>query len=159
MSKKNNNLQPLLDYFDMLKAYEQKGYLQLEIDKHEAYVTQTALHAMTPGDDPQQQLQDGSITDTVRYIRTLAAYRAAAAKGLSMYDPKTVLDPDTPLPTIPTVELMAYFDQPFAIHVVRDEPPHDPIYTLVITHRKSWRTLWQWRDNIEVIDYQSDNNE
>lgn len=130
MSKKNNNLQPLLDYIDMLKAYEQKGYLQLEIDKHEAYVTQTALHAMTPGDDPQQQLQDGSITDTVRYIQGYAAFRSTQGK--------------------------AYMEPPFAIHVVRDEPPHDPIYTLVITHRKSWRTLWQWRDDIEVINYQSE---
>ena len=130
MSKKNNNLQPWLDYFDMLKAYEQKGYLQLEIDRHEAYVTQTALHAMTPGDDPQQQLQDGSITDTVRYMQNYAAFRSTQGK--------------------------AYMEPPFAIHVVRDEPPHDPIYTLVITHRKSWRTLWQWQDNIEVINYQSE---
>ena len=131
MSKtKHKDLQPLLDYFGMMRTYEQKGFLQLQLKEHEAYVTQPALHAMTPGDDPMQQLQDGSIADTVRRIQGYAAFRSTEGRK--------------------------YMEPPFAIHVVSDEPPHDPLYTLVITHRKSWRTLWQWRDDIEVINYQSE---
>ena len=130
MAKNHKDLQPWLDYSDMLKTYEYKGYLEIQLDKHEAYVTQPALHAMSKGDDPQVQLRDGSITETVRHIQGIAAFRST--KGV------------------------AYMKSPFAIHVVHPEPPHDLLYTLLITHHKSWRTLWRWRDNIEIIDYKSE---
>ena len=127
MAKNHKDLQPLLDYFDLLQTYERKGYLELQLNKHEAYVTQPALHAMTPGDDPQQQLHDGSITETVRRLQGYAAFRSTKGKG--------------------------YLTHPFAIHVVQPEKPYDLLYTLLITHRKSWRTAWRWKDNIEVIYY------
>ena len=127
MAKNHKDLQPWLDYFDMLQTYEYKGYLEIQLDKHEAYVTQPALHAMTPGNDPQQQLQDGSIIVTVRRLRGYAAFRSTEGKD--------------------------YLKQPFALNVVQQEPPHNLLYTLLITHHKSWRTLWRWRDDIEVIDY------
>lgn len=130
MAKNHKDLQPLLDYFDLLQTYERKGYLELQLNKHEAYVTQPALHAMSEGDDSQEQLRDGSIIETVRRIQGYAAFRST--KGV------------------------AYMEPPFAIHVVQAEPPYDPLYTLLITHHKSWRTLWRWRDNIEVIDYKSE---
>lgn len=126
---KRKNLQPWLDYFDMLHTYEQGGFLQMEAEKHEAYVTQPALFAMSKGDDPQQQLMDGSIIETVRSIHAYAAFRST--KG---------------------VEYMAH---PFAIHVVKDGEPHDLFCTILITHHRSWRTLWGWRDHIEVIPYET----
>lgn len=130
MEKNHKDLQPWLDYFDLLQTYEHKGYLELQLDKHEAYVTQPALHAMSEGDDPQEQLRDGSITETVRRIQGYAAFRST--KGT------------------------AYMEPPFAIHVVQQEPPYDLLYTLLITHRKSWRTMWRRRDDIEVINYKSE---
>lgn len=132
MEKNHKDLQPWLDYFDMLQTYENKGYLELQLDKHEAYVTQPALHAMSKGEDPQEQLRDGSITETVRRILSYAAFRST--KGSE------------------------YTKPPFAIHVVQPEPPHDLLYTLLITHRKSCRTLLRWRCNIEIIDYKSEMN-
>lgn len=127
MAKNHKDLQPWLDYFDMFRRYEQVGYLELYTERHEAYVTQPALHAMTPGNDPQQQLRDGSITETVRRLQCYAAFRSTEGNG--------------------------YLKQPFALNVVQQEPPHDLLYTLLITRHKSWRTLWRWRDDIEVIDY------
>lgn len=132
MKKKHKDLQPWLDYFDMLQQYERKGYLQMEPEKHEAYVTQTAIHAMSPGDDPQQQLMDGSIEQTVRCLKSYAAF--LSTKGSE------------------------YMKQPFAIHVVRDEPPHDLLHTLLITPRRSWRTMWRRKDRIEVISYSDEKN-
>lgn len=127
MEKNRKDLQPWLDYFDMLKTYENNGYFELYTERHEAYVTLPALHAMTPGDDPQQQIQDGSIIETVRRIQGYAAFRSTDGKD--------------------------YLKQPFALNVVHPEPPHDLLYTLLITHHKSWRTLWRWRDSIETITY------
>lgn len=132
MKKKLNDLQPWLDYFDMMQAYEHNGLLQIESEKHEAHVTQTAIHAMSKGDDPQQQLEYGSIVETVRRLQVYAAF--CSTKGVE------------------------YMKAPFAIHVVKDTEPHDRIYTLLITHHKSWRTMWLWPDNIEVINYQKTEN-
>ena len=127
MAKNHKDLQPLLDYFDLLQTYERKGYLELLLNKHEAYVTQPALHAMSEGDDSQEQLRDGSIIETVRRIQGYAAFRSTEGKD--------------------------YLKQPFAINVVQTEPPYDLLYTMLITHHKSWRTLWRWRESIETITY------
>ena len=59
--KKHKDLQPWLEYFEMLRRYKEKGLLHMQPDKHEAYVTEPALHAMSPGNDPQKQMTDGSI--------------------------------------------------------------------------------------------------
>ena len=127
MTRNHKDLQPWFDYFDILQTYEYKGYLELQLDKHEAYVTQPALHAISEGDDPQEQLRDGSITETVRRIQCYAAFHSTQGE--------------------------AYMEQPFAIHVVQPEPLHDLLYTLLVTRHKSWRTLWRWRDSIETITY------
>lgn len=130
---KTKDLKPWLDWFDMIQAYERNGYLELQIDTHEAYVTQPAIHAMSDGGDPQEQLMNGAIIDTVRRLQGYAAFRST--KGVE------------------------YMKLPFAIHVVKPEHPHDLLYTLLITHRKSWRTLWRWRDKIEVITYQEESHD
>ena len=127
MAKNHKDLQPWLDYFDMLQTYESKGYLELQLDKHEAYVTLPAIHAMSKGDNPQEQLRDGSIIETMRHIRCYAAFRSMNGTE--------------------------YINPPFAIHVVQPEPPYDLLYTLLITRHKSLRTLMRWRDKIETITY------
>lgn len=128
MRKKHKDLQPWLDYFQMLEQYQERGLLQVIPDKHEAYVTHPAVHAMTEGDNPRQQLLSGAIARTARRIRTYAGWRLQQGEG--------------------------YLSENFALHVVKAEEPHDPIYTIVIQpRRRKWP--WQRKDVIEIITYDS----
>jgi hypothetical protein len=124
---KKNDLQPWLDYFKLLQRYESEGYLEVYPEKHEAYVTQPAIFALTPGDDPNQQLLSGAIPETVSGIRTYAAWRSQQG--------------------------MEYLDRPFALNIVKDTPPHAILCIIVLDRRRSWRHLWRKADGIEVIDY------
>lgn len=128
--KKHTDLQPWLDYFDMLRIYEEKGFLEVMPEKHEAYVTQPALHAMSEGDNPQEQFKK-AIPDTVIRIRAYAAWKSQwmASPGSSTKK------------------------QNFALHVVEAEQPHDLIYTLLLTQNRRWQNLWRNTDSIEVISY------
>jgi hypothetical protein len=103
---KHEDLQPWLDCFRMFQTYEQHGMLEIQSGKNEAYVTQPALHAMSEGDDPQEQLANGAVTDTVRRIRAYALWRG---DGI--------------------------LQQSFAVHVVKDTEPHDLIYTVLLSPR------------------------
>lgn len=125
MAKKNKNLQPWLDYFDMLHNYEHLGLLELQVDKHEAYIAQSALHAMTPGDDAAEQLRNGALAETLHRLHAYAAFCAQQGDG--------------------------YLALPFALHVIRDEPPNEHLYILLLTHRRSWRNLWRTSEYVEVI--------
>ena len=147
---KHKDLQPWIDYFRMLQTQADKGLLLMKAGDHEAYITQPCLHAITPGDDPTAQVQSGAILDTARHIRAYAACINAHAEGLSTYDPAVVLDPDAPLPVIPTEVLAAYQQQPFALNVVQPDAPNDPLYTILLTQvRQFFRT----REKVEVITY------
>lgn len=126
---KPTNLQPWLEYFQMLQAYTKKGLLQMQPDKHECYATLTALHAMTPGTDPAEQLRNGAIAKTARRLRVYGAFLS----GLSA---------------------MGYYKHSFAVHVVGDDEPHDPLYTMLLSRRKHWWRFWQRKDKIEVINYE-----
>lgn len=126
-AKKNNDLQPWLEYFAMLQTYKQKGYLEVTPDRHEAYITRAALLTLTPGGENPAALSPEAIPDTVRCIRAYAAFCAQQGTG--------------------------YFTLAFALHVVQDEPPHDLICTVLLTPTRSWRTLWRTREQVEVIDY------
>ena len=140
MAKKKTNLQPWLDYFKMLQQYEHKGFLQMNPKEHEAYVTRAALL---------------TLADTLSRLRAYAAYRWAPAVG--QQHPVDINDPDAPLPDIPKAELTAYFSQPFAVHIVKEDYPHDLLLTLLLQQKRSWRTAWRNVDTIEVIDYTQKN--
>ena len=121
---KTTDLQPWLDYFGMLRTYEQKGLLEVSPDKHEAYITQPALHALSYGDDPMRQLMGGALLDTARHIHLFAAWKSQEGED--------------------------YLMRPFALHVVKDELPHDLLYTILRTRR---RGLLREEYKMEVIDY------
>ena len=131
MKTKQKNLQPWLEYFQMLHVYGQKGLLEMMPAKHEAYITQSALHTIT-GASGKQKLTElySSVINTVRRIRTYAAWLSAA-------------DDD-------------YVMQPFALHVVKEEEPHDLLYTILIERRRKWWSLWSKTDTIDVITYQDE---
>ena len=166
MAKKRTNLQPWLDYFKMLQQYEQKGFLEIKPQEHEAYATRAALLTLVPE-------ADGTVTDPapnpaptgvgsatpsdaelialLTRLRAYAAYRWAPAVG--QQHPADMNDLTAPLPVIPKAELTVYLSQPFAVHVVKEDYPHDLLLTLLLQQKRSWRTAWRTIDTIEVIDY------
>lgn len=121
------DLQPWLDYFDMLRTHERNGLLSVKPTDGEAYVTQSALHAMSEGNDPKQQLKK-AVPETARRIRVYAGWLSTQGTD--------------------------YLNQPFALHVVKDDYPHDLLYTMLLTRRRVWWRLWRKSEHIEVISYQ-----
>lgn len=124
----HKNLQPWLDYFEMLQSYEQNGYMEVMPFKHEAYITLPAILALTPGDTPQEQMNDERLLNTLVHIRTYAGFKAQ--------------------------EGVDYLSKTFAFHVVKDEAPHELLYTILLTKRHSKEILVrQSKEKIEVIEY------
>lgn len=124
--KKHKDLQPWLDYFDMLRANMESGFLQMSVAKHEAFVTQPGIHAMSEGDDPAKQIEDGSLLQTANRIFTYAAWLSGEGNG--------------------------YRHKPYAVHVVKPDEPHDMIYTILFTRVLRF---WIWKEKVEVINYPS----
>lgn len=170
MSKnKHQDLQPWLDYFKMLQQYETKGFLQMNPKEHEAYITRAAFCSLSPdpspglSPDPSPAERGGTAAndiplrggqrgaDTLFNLRAYAAYRWAHSVG--QQHPVDINDPDAEIPIIPIEELTAYFSQPFAVHIVKENYPHDLLLTLLLQQKRSWRTAWRTVDTIEAIDY------
>lgn len=166
MAKKKTNLQPWLDYFKMLQQYEQKGFLEVKPQEHEAYITRAAFCSLSPDPSPVERgeakgpnipLQGGQReADILFNLRAYAAYRWAPAVG--QQHPVDMNDPDAEIPVIPIEELTAYFSQPFAVHIVKEDYPHDLLLTLLLQQKRSWRTAWRTVDTIETIDYTEKEN-
>ena len=85
MSKnKHQDLQPWLDYFEMLQQYEAKGFLQTNPKEHEAYITRAALLTLANIDAVDIQpvtssLSDEKFIDLISILRAYAGWKAAAA--------------------------------------------------------------------------------
>lgn len=162
MAKKKTNLQPWLDYFKMLQRYEAKGFLEVKPAEHEAYVTRAALLTLAGIDAENVQsaaissLSDDKLIDLISILRAYAAYRWAPAVG--QQHPADMNDPAAPMPAIPEAELTAYLSQPFAVHIVKEDYPHDLLLTLLLQQKRSWRTAWRTVDTIETIDYTEKGN-
>lgn len=127
---KRKSLQPWLDYFDLLHKYEQQGYLEVKPEKHEAYITRAALCTLSI--TPHLFEGDGVVINTyilnvARYIRAYAAYRSASDADYDKYS--------------------------FALHVVKEEAPHDLLCTILLTRRRVWWRLWGKAEKIEIINY------
>ena len=157
MSKsKYQDLTPWLDYFKMLQRYEQKGFLEVKPKEHEAYITRAALLTLTPSPTLSEVNVDATangkaLADTLSHLRAYAAWHSANVVG--QQHPADMNDPAAEIPVIPIEELTAYFSQPFAVHVVKEEYPHDLLLTLLLQQKRSWRTAWRTVDTIETIDY------
>lgn len=161
MAKKRTNLQPWLDYFKMLQRYEQGGFLEIKPQEHEAYITRAALLTLANIDAQDVQSaatssQPGALADTLSRLRAYAAYRSAPAVG--QQHSVDINDPAAPLPAIPEAELTVYLSQPFAVHIVKEDYPHDLLLTLLLQQKRSWRTAWRTVDTIETIDYTEKEN-
>ena len=128
MKKTIRNLQPWLDYFEMLQQYERSGYVEIHADKKEAYVTESALHTLAVADTQQDMLK--RLRAYAAVIRHLHAY--AAWKMRSGYD---------------------FMKEPFAVNIVKDDMPHDMVSTALITRRRRWWWPWKKKEHIEIINY------
>lgn len=129
--KKSQDLQPLFEYFGMLRKYEEKGYLQAEPEKHEAYITRAAYLTLL-GEDSEKTLCESTIpvnevADISRRLLTYVAYQH---------------------------QLNDYIEKPFALHVLKEDAPFDPLYTVLFSRRRVWWKLWLGKaDHIEIISY------
>lgn len=147
---KRKSLQPWLDYFDLLHTYEQNGYLEVKPDKHEAYITRAALYTISPTPSlPEGEVvaADTHVIKTVRRIRAYTDYLSAVSVGAKY--PAEMSDEGVTASPIPTSELKKCMDYPFALHIVKEEAPHDPLCTLLLTRKRNW--LGIRRERVEVI--------
>lgn len=154
---KTNNLQPLIEYFNVLKTYEKKGFLETDPGKHMAYITRAALFTLT--DIPPIRAGEGviagiKILNTVRYICAYVDCLTANTIGFSTFDPNKVYDPEASLLPIPAKQLKSVRSKDFALHVVTEDASHDLLYTLLLTRRRRWWWPFYKKENIYIINYE-----
>jgi len=132
MDNRTTDLQPWLDYFKLLQTYERNGYLEVMPDKHEAFVTQAALLTLLGTDettlaedlaDRQQMLT--ATTDFLLRIRGYAGFKSREGEQ--------------------------YLKSNFALHIVKDNPPHDLLSTVLLTQKPGW--FGRRKEHVEVISY------
>lgn len=128
---KIKNLQPWLDYFDMLSTYEDKRLLEVNPEKHEAYVTRPSLFTLSGVTITDENVDMPSVmvsvARTLRHLRTYAAWKSQHGDN--------------------------YLSRPFALHVVKEGETPDLLCTLLMYRRRVWWKLWFRADRIELIEY------
>lgn len=124
--KRHVNLQPWLDYFEMLQEYERNGYLEVSLNKGEAYITQAALCTLSGTDKDRYQMARG-IIKAARHIRAYVGWKGRFGREFLL--------------------------KPFALQVVKDDKPHDMVYTILLSRRRRWWKLWMKADVVNVFNY------
>lgn len=114
---KRDNLQPWLDYFEMLSVYETRGLLEIQYDRHEAYLTLAAACTLTELDVRTGVIPMRRLRQEVTRLLAYAGYMSRQGQE--------------------------YLDRPFAVHVVKDDTPHDLLYTMLLMRRRWWNP-WRW---------------
>lgn len=123
MSRKKRDLQPWIDYFRLLRTYEEKGFLEVRPGKGDAYVTLSALAVLAFGDAARLD----ELSRTVVRIRAYAGWKCGAGAR--------------------------FLDAPFALNVVEDGGRHGLLCTVLVTRRRAWWKLWRKADRIDVVRY------
>lgn len=124
---KQKNLQPWLDYFRMLQTYEQKGFLEVQADKHEAYITRAALLTLLGTDETTlaDQRMLTTITDFLLRIRGYAGFKSQKGEQ--------------------------YISANFALHMVSEDATHAPLCTILLSTKHN--RLGRESNHIDVISY------
>lgn len=172
----HKDLQPWLDYFGLLATYIRQGLLELAPSMTEAYITRPALHTLADphelatallGKNNRMDKRIGShllwrgICTTVIHLRTYAQYLAAAQSGYASYlaereqaEDKVMTDHTTrqAVDNIWRADVVIRRGT-FAIHVVKDTQPHDLLYTILLSYRRRWWSLWKKSPHYEIINY------
>ena len=137
MKKKWKNLQPWIDYFQMLQEYEKKGFLEMKPEKGEAYVTRAALLTLTgawsdtggfPGQRKAETLLLRKLPVVIRRVRAYAAWKSRSGEK--------------------------FLGRPFALNIVKEDEPHDLLHTVVLTRERRWWKLWMKTDVFDVVTYE-----
>ena len=176
LTGKWKNLEPWLDYFDMLNTYVKAGYLEVFPSLAEAYITEPALMTLANVDDITlliegmrrngQQLPMAKANDIWKHIRTLAGrmhvyteYLHQSELGYEDYkkNAKQVADyPSTPQSVIEASEnkkKIYNVRETFALHVVETEYPHHLKYSIVRSSRRKWYWPFAKTSHYEIITY------
>ena len=124
--KRPVNLQPWLDYFKMLQEYERNGYLEVSLNKGEAYITKAALYTLA-GDTSQRYAMAKGMIAAARRIRAYVGWKGCFGRE--------------------------WLEKPFALNVVKDDTPHDMQYTILLSRKRRWWRLWMKTDVVNVIDF------
>ena len=127
---KHRDLQPWIEYFGLLRSYEENGFLEVIPEKHEAYITRAALCTLAIG---KSLSLDSLAPQTLRIVKCIYAYAGWKCQRGD------------------------YQSQPFALHVVKEEQPHDLLYTILLATKRRWYSPWHKSDSIEVITYEEEN--
>lgn len=134
---KNVDLQPWLDYFELLKSYEANGLLDISSDKCEAFITAPALCTLAP------KLASMGIVnmDAYTFCRRIARDFPDLVLRIRAYTAWKSKDGGS------------YLQRSFSLHVVKDERPYDLIYTILLTRRRRWWWPWRRKNHFETITY------
>ena len=135
-----NNVLPWMVYFEMLNAYERKGYLEVIPDKNETFVTRAALFSLSLCNE-KADMSVKTMEETICRIRAHRVYRSQLER-IGKSDLKEDMG-RRPLE----------IDRPFALYVVKEENPHDLICIILVTRRRKWYRFWQKTDCIRVVTY------
>lgn len=128
---KYKNTQALLEYFSMLRSYEENGYLEIQGDKYEAFITRAALYSLVP----ESTREDVDVMTVARSAAAVTRYIAA----YRCYRRREVLS-----------------REPFALHVVDDDAPHELSFTVVQSRRCVWWKLWLGEDECNDFIFYKD---
>lgn len=119
------DLQPWLDYFDMLTKYQRHGLLEVRPEKGEAYITQAAFHTLSGDTDKENTT---SVQQQIQALQRIYVYTSWLNTS------------DRLLPV-------------FALHVVNNDEPHDLLYTIIVSRRRKWWHPWTLSNHYDFINY------
>lgn len=144
--RSRDDVQPWLEYFDMLQRHIESGYLDVNLKSHAAYITHTALHAISGTENMVQLMEEYRKRKAKRELGNLAAsmwfeLRTTAKRIHTYYE------------YLATTLSVRVSKAPFPVYVVADDYPHDLLYTILVTRRRLWWCPWRKKDVCEIITY------
>lgn len=128
------SLKAFTDLFKMLGAYAGNGYLAVDAAKCEAYITKASILTLCPHPDGSWRMA-GEIINAAMRIHAYACWLAGCEEGNSGSGIR-----DT-----------------FAVHVMEDDEPYDAVLSIIITRKRSWRSLCLKRRHVEVLTFTDKN--
>lgn len=169
---KKKNLQPWLEYFNVLRAYVQCGYLEVMPAQGEAYITEPALYALACADDTDSICERASrIFSVVEKLKVYSCYLNASTEGYKLYVKDQEKAPAEPasekavqqaaenikkVPNAGGVSLGTLLASSFAVHVVGPDYPHTLIRTILLTVNRRWWWPFRKLKKYDVITYRDE---
>jgi len=152
---KTKNLEPWLAYFAMLGTYEEKGFLEMNPERNEAFITRAAFMTLTESGTPKLALKG---------IFGYIMFRTAAAEGYGDFEEilKALKEnPGAEKPERETAEIVKrgreiaekVREKAVILHIVAEDKPHDLLCTVLQKRRRRWYWPWSKKDTYKAITY------